>query len=161
MTKAKKDTKARALLNMLSDMDQQEANAQVKMVLFNKVGSSPMTGEYPHDIKPRGNGGDDKVSSLANEKVDQGEYEDYDDAYNSIVRKMNRYGKAFILKEYGLPLQYETENILVEMFEGTGIELKQIGKDSVVVVIKDEEEDLPIERDENGKIQFVKGGVYG
>jgi len=153
MAKAKKDVKVRALLNMLSDMDQQEANTQVRMVLYNKTGGSPMTGDYEKPKKESAR--QDRASLVANKAVDSGKYDNYDDAYNSISRQLNRYGPAYILKQEGLPLEYNSENILLEMFKEIGIEIKRIGKDTLIVIIDGEENELPFVR-EGDKIEFIK-----
>jgi len=152
MAKAKKDVKAQALLNMLSDMDQQEANAQIRTILFNKSGGSPMTKDYEKDPKePKRK---DRAAIEANKLVDSGEYDNYDDAYNQIAKEINRYGPAYILKQYNLPLEYKSENLLLEMFENTGIEVKSINKDNIVVVIDGEEDEIPFIREED-KINFI------
>ena len=70
------NNKVKAFLSQLTDMKQEEAEAQIRMFLKDDK-SAIETNDAPEEPKPN-NEDNDPISVKARELVDSGEFEDYD-----------------------------------------------------------------------------------
>ena len=134
------DKKVMALLNQLNEMPQEAAEAQINMIM--KGEKKPIeTTDEPSAKKDN----IDNISLKARDLVDSGEFSDYDQAYNMIVKQglrqketQNAFNK--------LPESYDNDDILIRTIENAGFEVSKVEKNSIVVKINGNEVPIPIER---------------
>lgn len=150
------NNKVKAFLSQLTDMKQEEAEAQIRMFLKDDK-SAIETNDAPEEPKPN-NEDNDPISVKARELVDSGEFEDYDEAYNLLTkqgRKQKAKSEEITEKMSSLPDIYDSDDILIDTLTKDGFDVVRLEKDKLVVNIGGEEYSLPIERDEN-KIKLRK-----
>lgn len=150
------NNKVKAFLSQLTDMKQEEAEAQIRMFLKDDK-SAIETNDAIEEPKPN-NEDNDPISVKARELVDSGEFEDYDEAYNLLTkqgRKQKAKSEEITEKMSSLPDIYDSDDILIDTLTKDGYNVVRLEKDALVVNIGGEEYSLPIERDEN-KIKLRK-----
>lgn len=133
------DKKSLALLNQLNEMPQEEAEAQISVIMKGTKKASETTDEPTNDTTS------DPVAEKARDLVDSGEFSDYDQAYNMIV-KQGIHQNSFQKSVNKLPSDYSSDDILISTFKNAGLEVVKVDKNSIVVKVMGSEISLPIER---------------
>lgn len=134
------DKKVMALLNQLSEMSQEAAEAQINMIM--KGEKKPIETTDEPSVK---NENVDSVAIKARDLVDSGEFNDYDQAYNMLTKQGLRQKETQNAFEK-LPESYENDDILIQTIENAGFAVSKVEKDSIVVKIGGNEVPIPIER---------------
>jgi len=150
------DKRVVGFLHQLTDMKQEEAEAQIRMFLKDDK-SGIETNDVPEEEKPN-NEDNDPIAERARELVDSGEFEDYDDAYNLLTKqniKKRSTENEVTEKMNKLPEMYDSDDILIDTLTKDGFEVVRLEKDKLVINISGNEYSLPIERDEE-KIKIRK-----
>lgn len=133
------DKKSSALLNQLNEMPQEEAEAQISIIMKGTKKASETNDEPTNDTAS------DPVAEKARDLVDSGEFSDYDQAYNLIVKQGIRQN-SFQKSVNELPSDYSSDDILISTFKNAGFEVVKVDKNSIVVKVMGSEIPLPIER---------------